>query len=284
MTSTVRVSVETPYDVRIGPGLLQAVEALAPRYSRVAVLTDENVAPLYLERLGETFGKRVIVVAAGEASKSFVTLESVLDQLCGFGLDRDSALIALGGGVIGDLCGLSAALFMRGVRFIQCPTTLLAQVDASVGGKTAVNLTSGKNLAGVFHQPDAVFADTSTLASQSEDEFRSGLGEVLKTALLDGEEHLAQLEADAALLVARDSRTLTRVVERCVQFKAKIVSADPLEGGSRKCLNLGHTYAHAIEHIAGFGVVPHGIAVAAGSPLVHSNSPKVGRPFTDSYQ
>lgn len=264
MSRNVRVAVEPSYDVRIGTGLLEAVQALAPRYSRIAVVTDENVAPLYLERLGKELGQRVIVVPAGEGSKSFATAENILEQLSGFGLDRDSALIALGGGVVGDLCGLVSALFMRGIRFIQCPTTLLAQVDASVGGKTAINLVAGKNLAGVFHQPDAVFADTSTLVTQSSDEFRSGLGEVLKTALLDGEEHLSQLELDTDCLLARDPETLAQVVERCVQFKAKIVSADPREGGSRKCLNLGHTYAHAIEHIAGFGAVPHGMAVAAG--------------------
>lgn len=264
MSLCVPVRVEPPYDVRIGPGLLEAVEALTPRYSRVAVITDENVAPLYLGHLGPALQERVVVLPPGESSKNFGTIERVLEQLCGFGLDRDSALVALGGGVIGDLCGLASALFMRGIRFVQCPTTLLAQVDASVGGKTAVNLPSGKNLAGAFHQPDAGFADTSTLGTQSDDEFRSGLGEVLKTAVLDGEDHLAQLEADVDALVGRDAETLARVVERCVRFKAKIVSADPLEGGSRKCLNLGHTFGHAIEQLAGYGVVPHGIAVAAG--------------------
>ncbi|MCL4161806.1 UNVERIFIED_CONTAM: hypothetical protein GTU68_010532 [Idotea baltica] len=276
MSRSVRVAVEPNYDVRIGSGLLETVEALAPRYSRIAVITDENVAPLYQERLGKKLNEHAIVLPPGEDSKSFATLDRVLTQLSRFGLDRDSALVALGGGVIGDLGGLAAALYMRGIRFVQCPTTLLAQVDASVGGKTAVNLATGKNLAGVFHQPDAVYADTATLVSQSDDEFRSGLGEVLKTAVLDSEEHLAQLETDTDKLLARDPETLAQVVERCVQFKSKIVSADPHEGGSRKCLNLGHTFAHAIEHIAGFGTVPHGIAVAAGIGMALDQSGSCG--------
>jgi 3-dehydroquinate synthase len=273
---SVTVATDPPYDVRVGAGLLEVVEAITPRYSRVVVVSDENVSPLYLERLGDSLGQSVIVLPAGEATKSFSTLEHLLVELTEYALDRDAALVALGGGVIGDLVGLAAALYMRGIRVVQCPTTLLSQVDASVGGKTAVNLPTGKNLAGVFHQPDAVFADVSTLPSLSESEFTSGLGEVLKTAILDGEEALQQLELNASRLLDRDFSALADTVERCVNFKAKIVTADPKESGPRKCLNLGHTYAHAIEHIAGFGTVPHGIAVAAGIGMAFDQAGSCG--------
>lgn len=275
-TRSVSVATDPPYDVRVGAGLLEIVEAISPRYSRVVVVSDENVAPLYLGRLGEKLGESAIVLPPGESTKSFGQLEQLLIELTGLALDRDAALIALGGGVIGDLVGLASALYMRGIRVVQCPTTLLSQVDASVGGKTAVNLPTGKNLAGVFHQPDAVFADVSTLVSLSDDEFASGLGEVLKTAILDGEEALEQLEQNAQRLLSRDPQALIEIVERCVQFKAKVVTADPKESGPRKCLNLGHTYAHAIEHIAGYGKVPHGIAVAAGIGMAFDQAGSCG--------
>ena len=263
-TRRIRVATTPSYEVSVGSQLLETVEATVATYSGAAVVTDENVAPLYLTRLGGLADGTVVRVDAGEASKSFATLERVLDDLAAANLDRDACLIALGGGVIGDLCGLAASLYKRGVAVVQCPTTLLSQVDASVGGKTAVNLPSGKNLAGTFHQPSAVFADVETLRTLSEEEFASGLGEVLKTALLGGEESLAELEEGAGSLCDRDPRFLVRVVERCVAFKARVVAEDPHEAGLRKCLNLGHTFAHGIEHIAGYGTVPHGVAVAAG--------------------
>ncbi len=264
MARTLRVETSPPYEVHIGQGVLRQAARYAERASKAAVLVDANVAPLYLERLGELPGWPVIEVAAGEASKSFSTLERVLDELVTAGLDRNSCLIALGGGVVGDLCGLAAALFKRGIDFVQCPTTLLAQVDASVGGKTAVNLASGKNLAGTFHQPRAVFIDVSTLASLPDDEYTSGLGEVLKSALLAGEQDLSELEACAVALSRRDPQVLEELVSRSVALKARVVAEDPLECGPRKQLNLGHTFAHAIEHIAGFGRIPHGVAVGAG--------------------
>lgn len=276
MNRTVHVGTQPAYDVRIGTGLLEGVGEIAGRYSRVALLTDENVGPLYLERLPVSVRENVIRLPAGEDSKSFTTLERVLDELCVLNLDRSSLLVALGGGVLGDLTGLAASLYKRGIDFVQCATTLLAQVDASVGGKTAVNLPSGKNMAGTFHQPVAVFADVSTLGTLPRSEFASGLGEVLKTALLDGEEALAKLERDAEALVARDLELLAECVQRCVEFKAAVVAEDPSEKGRRKCLNLGHTYAHAIEHIAGFGVVPHGVAVAVGIALALEEAARLG--------
>lgn len=276
MTRHVQVATEPPYDVQIGAGVLAQTEALASKHSATAVITDENVAPLYVERLGELAQGEVIVVPAGEISKSFGNLERVLERLSRAKLDRDACLVALGGGVVGDLSGLTASLYKRGIDVIQCPTTLLAQVDASVGGKTAVNLPSGKNLAGTFHQPRAVLADVSTLETLPEEEFASGLGEVLKTAILSGDEAIATLEADAPQLLARDSEAMTRQVEACVRFKAFVVAQDPHEGGLRKCLNLGHTFGHGIEHIAGYGKVPHGVAVAAGIGIAFEHAAAYG--------
>lgn len=276
MTSQVHVGTEEPYDVHIGAGALDEAAGFVQRYSGAAVVTDANVGALYLERLGALAQGPVVTVEPGEASKSFATLERVLDELASAQLDRGACLVALGGGVVGDLTGLAASLYKRGVAFVQCATTLLAQVDASVGGKTAVNLSSGKNLAGTFHQPAAVFADVATLVTLPEDEFLSGLGEVLKSALLDGEAHLAALEGDADALTAHDPAALERAVERCVAFKARVVAADPREGGLRKSLNLGHTFGHAIEHLAGYGAVPHGVAVAAGIGLAFEHAERTG--------
>jgi len=276
MARTVRVATEDPYDVRIGADVLTEADALVERYSGVAVLTDATVAGLHLERLGPLANEEIVVVEPGESSKSFATLETVLDRLVSAGLDRDACLVAFGGGVVGDQCGLAASLYKRGIDFLQCATTLLAQVDASVGGKTAVNLPTGKNLAGSFHQPMAVLADVNVLSTLPRAEFESGLGEVLKTAVLSGEAALSQLEADAPALLEREAGALERTVETCVAFKAEVVAQDPHEGGLRKCLNLGHTFGHGIEHIAGYGVVPHGIAVAAGIGIAFDHAAATG--------
>ncbi|MFN0242672.1 MAG: 3-dehydroquinate synthase [Planctomycetota bacterium] len=261
---TVHVATEPAYDVRIGRGLLAEVATSVRGYSRSAVLTDTSVDALYRKSLIGLAAAPVLAVAPGEDSKSFATLERVLDFMTECELDRAACLVALGGGVVGDLGGLAAALYARGIAFVQVPTTLLAQVDSSVGGKTAVNLRAGKNLAGVFHQPRLVLADTATLATLSDEEYRSGLGEVVKTALIAGDEALVLLEREIAAVRARDATVLAGIVELCVRTKAGIVARDPHEKGERKKLNLGHTFAHAIEHAAGFGRVPHGIAVAAG--------------------
>lgn len=263
----IHVATEPDYEVSVGTGLLSEVEALVRGFSGCAILSDTNVEPLYASRLTGLEGAPRKVVAAGEDSKSFETLEDVLEFLSNSGLDRGSCLVALGGGVVGDLAGLAASLFMRGIAFVQCPTTLLAQVDASVGGKTAVNLRSGKNLAGTFHQPAAVFADVTTLASLAQEEYASGLGEVVKTALIGGEPLLKLLESEHEAILARKPDVLIEVVEHCVRIKAGIVAEDEREAGRRKCLNLGHTFAHAIEHAAGYGAVPHGVAVACGLAL-----------------
>jgi 3-dehydroquinate synthetase len=261
---TVRVATEPAYEVRIGPGLLGEVAGATARYSKRAVLTDDRVAPLWLPALAACAAPS-LAVPAGERSKSLPTLERVLD-----------CLAALGGGVVGDLGGLAASLYMRGIAIVQVPTTLLAQVDASVGGKTAVDLAAGKNLAGTFHQPAAVLADTRTLATLPEAEYRSGLGEVVKSALLEGEPALAGLEGSVAAIASRDPEALAEIVERCVRLKAGIVARDPRERGERATLNLGHTFAHAIESAAGYGTVPHGAAVAVGIALALRTSRALG--------
>ena len=265
-TRRVQVATDPPYDVRIGRGILGGIEAETARFTRRAILSDENVGPLHAQKLA-SLSAPMLLVPAGERSKRLATVERVLEFLAASGLDRGSCLVALGGGVVGDLGGLAASLYMRGIACLQVPTTLLAQVDASVGGKTAVDLEAGKNLAGTFHQPVAVFADTETLATLPEIEIRSGLGEAVKCALIEGEEALLSLERAAPAIRAREPEIFDALVERCVRLKAEIVRRDPREAGERKVLNLGHTFAHAIERAAGYGTIPHGIAVGVGIVL-----------------
>jgi len=255
---------EATYQVRIGRGLLAEAQDTADGFSHCFVLTDRNVAAQHLKSLGPALGHEPAVLEPGEASKNAATLTAVLESMAASDLDRQSLVVTLGGGVICDLGGLAASLFMRGIGVLHCPTTLLAQVDASVGGKTAINLSSGRNLAGTFHQPLAVLADVDTLATLPEIEFRSGLGEALKTALLVGEDLLHLLEGQAEAVGERDPDLLQALVAGCVRAKADIVAADEREEGPRKALNLGHTFAHGIETAAGPGRIPHGQAVAVG--------------------
>jgi 3-dehydroquinate synthase len=259
------VATRRPYEVVSGPGALHELATLGDAPS--AVLTDTTVERLHSAALGPAAGFPRLALAPGEEAKSFAMLERVLDFLLAAGLDRRARLVAFGGGVIGDLGGLAAALFLRGIEVVQCPTTLLAQVDSAVGGKTAVNLRAGKNLAGVVHQPARVLADTTLLATLSDEELRSGLGEVVKSALIGDPELFTLLERDCGPILARDPAHLGELVARCVRVKAAIVARDETETGERKLLNLGHTFAHAIEHAAGYGCIPHGIAVGVGCAL-----------------
>lgn len=265
-TRVVHLDLDPRYSVHIGSGAIEGAAARPQGWSRTFVLTDENVERLHGSAVRSWPRMVVHAVAPGEDSKSFATLERVLDAMVAAGCDRASGLVAFGGGVIGDLGGLAAGLFHRGIPFVQVPTTLLAMVDSSVGGKTAVNLAGGKNLAGIFNQPAEVHADTRFLATLPDDEYRSGLGEVVKTAVIDGPLY-ARLASVAPALARRDDATLAEIVESCVRVKARAVARDPFEKGDRKLLNLGHTFAHAIEHAAGFGRVPHGVAVAVGLVL-----------------
>ena len=281
MSATVEVATDPPYPVLVGAGVLDQVAATAGRGDRLALLVDGRVWELHGERLAGLGEAPRLELPGLEATKSLERLGEALDFMAAAGLSRRSTLVTLGGGTIGDLGGLAASLFKRGVAVVHCPTTLLAQVDASVGGKTAINLGAGKNLAGTFHQPQAVFADVQVLRTLPEEERASGLGEVVKTALIGGEGDLARLE-DGADELARaggedaDLESTIGVIAACVEVKARVVAEDPTERGPRRALNLGHTFAHAIEHAAGFGAVPHGVAVAAGLGLALRASALVG--------
>jgi shikimate kinase / 3-dehydroquinate synthase len=272
--STVRVDVPgRPYVVVVGRELLETVGgrvcgALAGA-SRVALVTDSTVGGLFASLAeaslaGAGFRTVRIEFPAGEGSKSWRQAGEVVEAMAAAGLERKDGVVALGGGVVGDLAGFCAASYLRGIALVHVPTTLLAQVDSSIGGKTGVDLAAGKNLAGAFWQPLLVVSDTSLLASLPDVEWRSGLAEVAKSAVLAGEEELAWLEREAEALIAREPETVERAVAMCVGFKAAVVSADERESGGRECLNLGHTLGHALEKVAGFGAVPHGLAVAEG--------------------
>jgi 3-dehydroquinate synthase len=261
-----------PYTVEVGPGLLSEV---GPRLrqatpaGRATVVTDDIVAPRFARVVRESlssagFLASEVVVPAGETSKTWARAGLVLDAFAGAGLDRTDVVVALGGGVIGDLAGFAAAVFLRGIDLVQLPTTLLAQVDSSVGGKTGVDLDAGKNLAGAFKQPLFVLADTDTLSSLPQSEWSSGLAEVAKAGIIEGEDFLSWLEVSAEGLRSRQPSSIAEAVRRSVEFKARVVSADERESGLRECLNYGHTFGHAVEKVAGFGAVSHGIAVAEG--------------------
>jgi 3-dehydroquinate synthase len=265
-----------PYDVVIGRGLLTELgrRVAAMAQGRTVIVTDETVAALHgpsvlaaLESAGVR--ARLLTVPPGEASKSFAELERVIDRLLAFGLDRRDMIVALGGGVVGDLAGLAAALYMRGIDFVQVPTTLLAQVDSSVGGKTAIDTPRGKNLVGAFHQPRLVVADIDLLATLPARQLRSGWAEVLKHGLICDAPFLDWLAGEGAAGAIGDPAALTRAVIRSVEIKSAIVGEDEKEAGRRALLNLGHTFGHAIEAELGFDEerITHGEAVALGCAL-----------------
>lgn len=260
---------ERSYDILVGSGVWPGA-ALADIQGRSALLvTDSHVDPLYgdacmahLEACG-TRAERA-VVPAGEATKSLDTVRSLYDAALAAGLDRRSLIVALGGGMVGDLAGFVAATYLRGIRFLAAPTSLVAMVDSAVGGKTAVNLPQGKNLVGAFHQPIEVAADPSRLATLPEREYVSGLAEVVKYGIVWDAVFFEELERHVQDLCRRDARFLERVVARCCEIKAEIVALDERETGVRAVLNFGHTLAHAVEKTTGYGTWLHGEAVAAG--------------------
>lgn len=276
----VLVEAKRPYEVTIGHGLLDEVGALAlgvHPLSRVALLTDSNVAPLYLERCEASLhaaGFEVItsIIPAGEESKSFASLERLMNEWSVAGLHRSDFVLALGGGVVGDLAGFAAACYQRGIPFVQVPTTLLAAVDSSVGGKTAIDIEAGKNLVGAFHQPLAVICDVDLIKTMPSESFSDGVAETIKYGVL-GEVPLFDRVAAEAL--KQDSADLDKIVEICVRHKAMVVHDDEFEKGSRQLLNLGHTLAHAIEHLSSFGVT-HGHAVAIGLAMMARATEKTG--------
>ncbi len=274
---------ERTYPIAIGPGLLADPAALVRHVGghKAAIVTNTTVAPLYLERVAAPLraaGKEVveIVLPDGEEHKQWGSLMAVFDALLANKCDRKTTLIALGGGVIGDLTGFAAASYMRGVPFVQIPTTLLAQVDSSVGGKTGINHPLGKNMIGAFYQPRAVLADTSTLDTLPARELSAGLAEVIKHgAILDGE-FFDWIEANIARLVAREPDALAHAIARSCEIKADVVRKDEREGGLRAVLNFGHTFGHAIEAGLGYGAWLHGEAVGCGMVMAADLSQRLG--------
>jgi 3-dehydroquinate synthase len=261
------------YPVAVGCGLLADLGRLARDAGlsghRCALVTDFNVGHLYsdvalhsLEREG--FNPQLIEIAPGELSKSFQVLEGIYQRLADAELDREDAIFALGGGVVGDLAGFAAATYLRGIAVVQVPTSMIAQVDSALGGKTGVNLRDAKNLVGAFHQPRLVVADVKTLMTLPEREFRQGLAEVIKYGAIMDEGFLGWLEQEMRLILARHPDRLTYVVERSLRDKATIVALDEREGGLRRILNFGHTLGHALEASTGYGNYLHGEAVAIG--------------------
>ena len=276
---------ERSYDIVIGPGLLAEsggrIAALAPG-ARVAIVTDETVADLHLPALKESLdlaGVRHdgVVVKAGEASKSFATFARVCEELIATRVERGDLIVALGGGVVGDLAGFAAAVVRRGMRFAQIPTTLLAQVDSSVGGKTGINSVHGKNLVGAFHQPILVLADTGVLDTLSRREFRAGYAEVAKYGLIDDVAFFHWLEGNWRSVLAGGPAREKAVAVAC-RAKAAIVARDETEKGDRALLNLGHTFGHALEAVTGYdsGRLVHGEGVAIGMVLAHEFSARLG--------
>ena len=267
---------ENDYGVRIGSGIIGALGRNLRQIERfehakdVLVITDSNVGPLYLDRVKASlaqvgFKACDIAVPAGEDAKTLSVAGEIWRAMAQLSLGRGCLVVALGGGVVGDLSGFVASTYMRGVPVVQVPTTLLAMVDASVGGKTAVNLPEGKNLVGTFHQPSFVCADTDVLATLPEREWKSGCGEIAKSAVIDSDDFFFWLCEHADELVGRDSEVIAEAIARCVVFKADVVAQDKTEqAGVRECLNYGHTLGHAIEACAGYGTFPHGVCVAEG--------------------
>jgi len=271
------------YPIHIGPGLLSQSGLIAPHLlqKRVMVVTNTTVAPLYLAQLTATLesaGVKVakVVLPDGEAYKNWETLNLIFDALLTDRAERKTTLVALGGGVIGDMTGFAAACYQRGVPFVQIPTTLLSQVDSSVGGKTGINHPLGKNMIGAFYQPKVVLADTDTLKTLPARELSAGLAEVIKYGLIWDAEFLAWLEANMDKLRALDADAIAHAIYRSCEIKAQVVGEDEREGGIRAILNLGHTFGHAIESGMGYGNWLHGEAVAAGMVMATQTSQRMG--------
>ena len=260
------------YDITLGAGILNTLGPLCRGLGlsgTAAVVSNTTVAPLYYETVRaslEGAGYRVLLVPLpdGEGYKNSATLNLIYDALVDASLDRGSFIVALGGGVIGDMAGFAAASYLRGIPFVQVPTTLLSQVDSSVGGKTGINHPRGKNLIGAFYQPRAVLIDVATLDTLPEREYRSGLGEVVKYGAVLDHGFFTFLEENARLLLARDKEALIQAVARCCAIKARVVESDEREGGVRAVLNYGHTLGHAVETLTGYTQYLHGEAVAIG--------------------
>lgn len=289
-TNTLTVELgERSYPIFIGENLFDNKQSLTSYLgaSQIAIVTNDTLAPLYLEQLRERIlaanphAKIIdIVLPDGEQYKTLESISHIYDVLLEHRFNRKALVVAFGGGVVGDMAGFAAATYQRGVPFVQVPTTLLSQVDSSVGGKTGVNHPLGKNMIGAFYQPEAVFIDTQILASLPDRELSAGLAEVIKYGLIADEEFLTWLEANIDKLLAKNAESLQYAIQRSCEIKAEVVAADEREGGVRAILNLGHTYGHAIETEMGYGVWLHGEAVAAGMVMACDLSERLG--FIDS--
>jgi len=262
------------YPILIGGGLIDRGDLIAPylKQKRVVIVTNDVVGPLYLDRFraglqAAGVSASEVILPDGEAHKDWPALNLIFDGLLSRHSDRGTTLVALGGGVIGDITGFAAATYQRGVPFVQVPTTVLSQVDSSVGGKTAINHPLGKNMIGAFHQPRLVLADTTTLDTLPDRELYAGLAEVIKYGVIRDPDFFDWLEKNIKRLIARDQDALTFAIERSCRNKAQVVAADETEQGERALLNLGHTFGHAIETGLGYGVWLHGEAIAAGTMM-----------------
>ncbi len=270
---TVKVSLdERSYPIRIGEGLLNELGPQCAQLKigqRCSLITDETVAGKYQQPViaslrAAGFQPMVIRLSAGEKTKTLKNVHACYDRFATHRLERNSFVVALGGGVVGDLAGFAAATYLRGTHFVQVPTTLLAQVDSSVGGKVGVNLAAGKNLVGAFHQPRLVLCDLDTLRTLPPREFRAGLAEIIKYGIIYDARLFNRLERDLPLLLKQDASTLAAIIARCCQIKAKVVSQDEKESGLRAILNFGHTVGHALEAISRYGKYLHGEAISIG--------------------
>jgi 3-dehydroquinate synthase len=281
---------ERSYPILVGKDLLSRLGIECKKLKlgqRCAIISDKNVAPLFGKLVEKNlraagFAPITITVPAGETAKSLATVQSCYDQLATHRLERKSFIVALGGGVVGDLAGFVAATYLRGIDFVQVPTTLLAQVDSSVGGKVGVNLKAGKNLVGAFHQPKFVLCDLDPLKTLPAREFRAGLAEVIKYGIIYDAKLFAELERDLPKLLKRNPQTLAQVIARCCEIKANVVSQDETESSLRAILNFGHTIGHALEAISRYGKFLHGEAISIGQVAAAKLSAKVlGLPQSD---
>ena len=270
------------YPILVGPGLLGSAEVMSKHAgaAKLLVVTDDIVGPIWMPKLEQGLAGRayeICVLPGGEEQKTLGNVAIIIDALVAARLNRDGMVLALGGGVIGDIAGFAAASYQRGIPIVQLPTTLLAQVDSSVGGKTGVNHPGGKNLIGAFHQPVAVITDTDTLSTLPDRQLRAGLTEIVKAALVADADFFSWLEANVPRLLRHEPDALEEAIRRACGIKAAIVASDEREQGRRALLNLGHTFGHAIEAGAGYGNVLHGEAVAAGLVLAADLSARTGR-------
>lgn len=280
---------ERSYPIHIGASLLSRSELVIPHIvgKQVMIVTNETIAPLYLAQIKQSFASfqvSEVILPDGEEFKNLTVLNQIFDALLQNHFERKCTLVALGGGVIGDMTGFAAACYQRGVPFIQIPTTLLAQVDSSVGGKTGVNHELGKNMIGAFYQPRCVIADTETLNTLDDRQLSAGIAEVIKYGLIRDLPFFEWLEQNMQLLLERDPDALAYAIERSCQNKAEVVAADEKEGGVRATLNLGHTFGHAIEAGAGYGKWLHGEAVGTGMLMAADLSQRMGMLTSEDVQ